>query len=296
MTRKEFVTKAIEHLSENYSMGEAKAIAIRILTHFLKLSEYEYSIEPAVIIPRSELAPLQNALEELEANRPVQYVIGYEEFAGRRFNVCESVLIPRPETEELCRMILARNKELGGPFQKVLDICTGSGCIAYTLACSLPNSEVFACDVDESALNVARGQLICIDEGGKIPLKNRPFFFQRDIFNGPPEDVNLDELDLIVSNPPYVCESEKDFMAPNVLDYEPDIALFVPDNDPLRFYKGIAFWAESLLRTGGECYCEINQSYGPAVKELFESKGFSDVEIIEDFRDKPRFVHFTKWF
>lgn len=296
MTRKEFVIKAIEHLSENYSLGEAKAIAIRILTHFLNLSEYEYSVEPTVIIPRSELSPLLQALDELADNRPVQYVIGYEEFAGRRFNVCESVLIPRPETEELCRIILSRNKESGGTFRKVLDICTGSGCIAYTLACNLPNSEIFACDIDSSALNVAKGQQICIDSAGKIPLKNRPLFFQRDIFSGPPEEINIEELDLIVSNPPYVCESEKDFMASNVLDYEPDIALFVPDNDPLRFYKGIALWAEMTLRSGGECYCEINQAYGNAVKELFEGKGFSDVEIIKDFRDKDRFVHFTKWF
>lgn len=296
MTRKEFVTKAIDILSENYSMGEAKAIAIRILVHFLKLSEYEYSIEPTVIIPRSDLTPLQEALDELASNRPVQYVIGYEEFAGRRFNVNESVLIPRPETEELCRIILARNKEMGGPFQKVLDICTGSGCIAYTLACSLPNSEIFGCDIDYGALNVAKGQQLFIDEGCKIKLKNTPLFFQRDIFNDPPEDLNLEELDLIVSNPPYVCESEKDFMSANVLDYEPDIALFVPDNDPLRFYKGIASWCETLLRIGGECYCEINEAYGQATKELFENKGFSDVEVIQDFRGKDRFVHFTKWF
>ena len=145
MTRKEFVTKAVESLSENYSTGESKAIAIRILTHFLKLSEYEYSVDPNVPIPKSELTPLQKALEELSCSRPVQYVIGYENFAGHEFSVNESVLIPRPETEELCRIIIDDWKDSDYSNLKILDLCTGSGCIAYTLAATFPKSSVIAC-------------------------------------------------------------------------------------------------------------------------------------------------------
>lgn len=250
MTRKEFITKAIEILSEHYSIGESKAIATRILTHFLDLSDYEYAVEPGVIIPKSELQPLQKALSELIENRPVQYVIGYETFAGHTFHVDESVLIPRPETEELCRKIIKRYKEEGFANPRILDACTGSGCIAYTLAAAFPKAEVFACDIDEPALNVAREQKVYMDEARKEPIKNPPLFFRCDLLSDPPQEVNLEDLDILVSNPPYVCEKERDFMDPNVLEYEPEKALFVPDSDPLRFYKALAVWASSLLKTG----------------------------------------------
>lgn len=189
---------------------------------------------------------------------------------------------------------------------KILDLCTGSGCIAYTLAAAFPKAEVFACDVSEAAIKVAKGQKIFLDEEGKQPLPNPPIIFKRNILNGVPDEKeinsaleslpNIEDLDILISNPPYICESERDFMPPNVSDYEPDEALFVPDNDPLKFYKAIAKWAETLLKTGGKCYAEINELFGQQVKNLFENRGFSDVEIMSDIHNKPRFVRFVKWF
>ncbi|HIZ87518.1 MAG TPA: peptide chain release factor N(5)-glutamine methyltransferase [Candidatus Coprenecus pullistercoris] len=293
MTRKEFVTKATESLSAGYSPGEAKALSVRILSHFLGLSDYEYSVEPGVIIPRPELTRLQQALDELASGRPVQYVIGEEEFAGHTFHVCESVLIPRPETEQMCRMIISQWRGSGYQNLRILDACTGSGCIAWTLAAAFPKAEVYACDISQAALDVAKGQEVFLDEGRRQRVPNPPVFFKADLLDGQPD---LDDIDILVSNPPYVCESEKDFMEHNVLDYEPEEALFVPDNDPLRFYKALAVWASTAVKTGGQCCFEINEAFGQQVRELYESQGFSDVDIIEDFRGKPRFVTFTKWF
>ncbi len=294
MTRKEFVTKATESLAGQYSPGEAKAISVRILSHFLSLSEYEYSVEPNVAIPKPYLVKIQSALEELAAGRPVQYVIGEETFAGRTFHVSEAVLIPRPETEQMCRLIIDEWRKSGYQELRILDACTGSGCIAWTLAAAFPKAQVLAFDVDEDALSVARGQRIYLDEAGRQPLQTPPVFFKADILEGPPEEI--DDIDILVSNPPYVCESEKAYMAPNVLDYEPEKALFVPDSDPLRFYKALAGWAAGTVKTGGKCWFEINEAYGKQSRELFESRGFSDVEVLEDFHGKPRFVTFTKWF
>lgn len=304
MTRKEFVTKATESLAGHYSPGEAKAVSVRILSHFLGLSEYEYSVEPNVIIPKPDLVRVQEALDELAADRPVQYVVGQETFEGHTFNVSEAVLIPRPETAQLCRMIIDSLRRSGSREPRILDAGTGSGCIAWTLAAAFPNADVFACDIDEDAIEIARNQKIYLDEGCRQRVPVPPVFFKADILDGPPEAgdrdgeamPNLEDLDILVSNPPYVCESEKDFMAPNVLDYEPDKALFVPDSDPLRFYKALAGWAEATVRIGGQCWFEINEAFGPQVRELFEGRGFSEVEIHQDFHGKNRFVSFTKWF
>ena len=164
MTRKEFVTKAVEILSEHYSPGESKALAVRILTHFLGLSDYEYSVDPGVIVPRSELKPLEKALEELAIYRPVQYVIGKENFAGHEFNVCEDVLIPRPETEQLCRIAEKMIRAKGNPTTRILDACTGSGCIAYTLAALFPKAQIYGCDISDRALEIAQGQQVYVNE------------------------------------------------------------------------------------------------------------------------------------
>lgn len=297
MTYKEFVTKAIDALQEIYSINESKAIAVRVLTHYLGISDYEYLVSPNVIIPKPEVKKLQGALDELLACRPVQYVLGYEEFAGHKFCVCESVLIPRPETEELVRLIESDWVEDKMSELKILDVCTGSGCIAHSLAAHFRKARVMACDLSDEALEVAGKQKIC---------ENEPLFFKWDALDGPPDEKDiatsseaipeLEELDILVSNPPYVCEKERDFMSPNVLDYEPSMALFVPDGDPLRFYKALAEWASALLRVGGKGYFEINEAYHREVVALFESYGFSDVTMVEDIHTKPRIVHFTKWF
>lgn len=297
MTFKEFVTKAIDSLTSIYSIGESKALAVRVLTHFLGVSDYEYLVEPHRIIPKPDLSKLQSALDELLNYRPIQYVLGYQEFAGYRFIVNESVLIPRPETEELVRLIQNEWVEDKMSNLRVLDVCTGSGCIAHSLAALFPKSEVVGCDLSEDALGVAREQKIS---------SNNPLFFKWDVLSGPPDDKDIatsseaipeiEELDILVSNPPYVTIKERDFMSPNVLDYEPEMALFVPDNDPLRFYKALADWASALLKVGGKGYFEINEAYHREVVTLFESYGFSDVTMVEDIHNKPRMVYFTKWF
>lgn len=321
MTYKEFVRKATDSLSEIYSLGESKAIALRVLTHHIHITDYEYLVDPNVIIPSSDVNILQAALDELMDQRPVQYVLGYEEFAGHKFNVSEAVLIPRPETEEMYRLIVEQWKDAGKGDYKILDACTGSGCIAYSLAAAFPKASVLACDFYDDALKVAASQQIFLDEEGRQPLRNLPAFFKWDVLSGPPDEKdyaaaeksdsqvgtrgssdsfnvlpNLEELDILVSNPPYVCEHEKDFMSDNVLEYEPDEALFVPDNDPLRFYRALAAWASALLRMGGKAYFEINEAYPREVVALFESFGFSEVTVVEDIHDKPRIVYFTKWF
>ncbi len=307
MTHKEFVTKSIDELTQIYSLGEARAISVRLITHFLKLSEYEYIIEPNVIIPKPDLDILNIALSELLEYRPIQYVLGYENFAGHKFNVSESVLIPRPETEEMVRLIISEWKNSSYSELKIFDACTGSGCIAYSLAAQFPKSTVMACDFYDRPLEVARNQKIFLDEQEKQPLRNIPIIFKCDILDGPPDTTstgvirdgslpNLEELDIIVSNPPYICEGERDFMDSNVAEYEPDEALFVPDNDPLRFYKALSRWAVAFLKMGGKGYFEINEGYYKEVISLFEGYGFSDITVTKDIHSKPRIVSFTKWY
>lgn len=305
MTRKEFITSSIDALTENYPLSEARALATRVLLHFLNLSEYEYLIDSAAVIPKSELTPLSEAVRQLKEYRPLQYILGYQEFAGHRFNVCGSVLIPRPETEQLCRMICEEWKDCRRGGLKVFDACTGSGCIAWSLAAEWPDSSVFGCDISDAALDVARSQTVFADRECRQKIRNAPYFFRRDILEGPPDErekmrsqdfPDLSELDLIVSNPPYVCERERDYMSPNVLEHEPDEALFVPDDDPLRFYRALAGWFSACLKTGGRAYMEINENYGRQTVELFEGKGFSEVELHRDFHGKPRFVTLSKWF
>lgn len=305
MTRKEFVTRSINSLSEFYSLTEARAMALRVILHFLHLSEYEYLIDSAVAIPKSDLLPLEKAIEELSEYKPLQYVLGFQEFAGHRFTVNESVLIPRPETEQMFRYICDEWKDARFQELRVLDACTGSGCLAWSIAAQFPKSSVFACDLSEEALSTASSQSIHPDEDSRQTLKNPPYFFKWDVLEGPPDEKerkkagefpDLGDLDILVSNPPYVCEQERDFMSPNVLDWEPDMALFVPDDDPLRFYRALGNWITAHLRTGGRAYLEINESYGRQCAELFEFIGLSDVTVHEDFHGKPRFITLTKWF
>ncbi len=305
MTRKEFVTKSIDSLSEIYSLPEARALALRVILHFLHLSEYEYLIDSAVAIPKSDLIPLQNAIAELLESKPIQYVIGYEVFAGHRFSVDESVLIPRPETEQLFRMICEEWKDSRFRDLKIFDACTGSGCLAWSLASEFSKSSVYGCDLSEEALKTASSQKIYSDSGERQLLRNSPYFFRWDILEGPPQEnerakypefPDLTELDILVSNPPYVCEQERAQMNANVLDWEPGMALFVPDEDPLRFYRALGQWIIVHLRSGGHAYFEINEAYGSETVGLFESLGLSEVTLHQDFRGRDRFISLVKWF
>ena len=232
---------------------------------------------------KSEEGAMLKALAELETGRPLQYVLGVTEFCGHRFKVGEGCLIPRPETEELVSCIIddlyagedSDADEDDGPFS-ILDLCTGSGCIAWSLAAEFPEAMVYGCDLSEAALRYACRQRIKV-RGAK------PVFFSADVLAAPP--AGLPKFDLIVSNPPYICDSERAAMRPNVLDFEPVEALFVPDDDPLRFYRAIARWADALLRPDGHLYLEINERFGPETAALFPG-----ARVVQDLTGRDRFV------
>ena len=286
MTLREFINECVTRLAPLYPAPEAKSIAFRLLEHFTDIPSYKYISEPDLVIPGltgNLESPMLSALAELETGRPLQYVLGVTEFCGHRFKVGEGCLIPRPETEELVSRIIddlyagdeSEDADEEGPFS-ILDICTGSGCVAWSLAAEFPEAMVYGCDLSEAALRFACKQRVKV-RGAK------PVFFAADVLAAPP--AGLPKFDVIVSNPPYICDSERAAMRPNVLDFEPHEALFVPDDDPLLFYRGVARWSDALLRPDGHLYLEINEQFGPAVSALFPGS-----RVLQDLNGKDRFV------
>ena len=277
MTLREFVQTCIDRLSPLYPEPEAKAMAFRLLEHYLEIPSYKYISDPWMEIDGLK-APLLSALDELVTGRPLQYVLGFTEFCGHRFKVGEGCLIPRPETEELVSRIVddLSDIEVGDEPFNILDLCTGSGCIAWSLAAEFPEAMVYGCDLSNEALRYACRQRVKV--GGA-----KPIFFSADVLAAPP--AGLPQFDVIVSNPPYICDSERAAMRPNVLDFEPAEALFVPDDDPLKFYRAIARWADVLLRPQGRIYLEINERFGPEVAALFPGS-----QVVTDLSSRDRFV------
>ena len=218
---------------------------------------------------------IKDIITRLQRHEPLQYIVGTARFHGHRFKVAPAVLIPRPETEQLVDLIIDENPSSD---LRVLDMGTGSGCIAISLARALKFAQVDALDVSRNALAVARENAVA--------LKVKVRFFESDMLLPQPAA----SYDIIVSNPPYVCWSEREAMDRNVKDYEPWQALFVPDNDPLMFYKAIAPYAAQSLERGGRLYLEINQRFGNEVKRLLQDNGFDEVRIIEDSFGKVRFA------
>ena len=274
-------------LESIYGSDEANALIMILLEHYFNIDRVKIALEPDLRLSESELLTLHFAVKELLKNKPVQYIIGETEFCGMRFFVNENVLIPRPETEEMVRLLAVDHWPLavktdGRP--SILDIGTGSGCIAISLAKLIPNSDVTAVDVSEKALEVARKNA---EENGV-----NVHFVHDDILNPHVKTYGRasQQFDIIVSNPPYVCESEKSEMRANVLDHEPSSALFVPDSDPLIFYRKILEFAQKALKSDGQIWFEINEKFGKETAELCHSKGFKNVEIIKDFRGKERVV------
>jgi release factor glutamine methyltransferase len=254
---------------------------IKRLTHIL---------EPAYEVSDDIVADSLAAFERMASGEPIQYIIGKAHFYGREFKVSPSVLIPRPETEVLCRDVMEHSQKSHG--RRVLDMCTGRGCIAWTLALEIPGSEVVDVDISEGALEVASSQDFRDDmaQTGAIA----PRFIKADVLACPLED--LGQFDVIVSNPPYVKDSEKALMRPNVLDHEPHLALFVPDNDPLVFYRAVSGWASCLMAPGGYGIVEINEALGQQTADVFREAGFMDVEVVRDLNDRDRFVRFSRYF
>ena len=289
MTTGEFRKQALVRLSAIYDDREADAMVRILYGSVLGLPDYVCVTEPDRVISCSDIDRLESCMKRLEAEEPLQYVLGEAEFYGLRFNVSPAVLIPRPETEFLCRLLVEDIvPSLGNRTPAVLDLCTGSGCIAWTIAHYVPGSAVTAADVSEAAVAVASSQNIA---------GNRPEFRIMDVL-GSQESIRRilgdSVFDIIVSNPPYVTEGEKRLMAGNVLNYEPEMALFVPDDDPLLFYRAIASIAAVYLSPGGLGAVEINESYGRDTCSLFSGAGFRKVSLEKDLSGRDRFVFFGK--
>ena len=275
--------EAIEQL-RNGLAGVAEPQEVQAMIRIICEDIFNYDQVDVALRQESELPDFaQERVTEIIARlrryEPLQYIVGSARFHGHRFKVTPAVLIPRPETEQLIDMIVDENPASD---LRVLDMGTGSGCIAISLARALKFAQVDALDVSRDALAVAR------ENAAALKVKVR--FFESDMLSPQPPA----HYDIIVSNPPYVCWSERESMERNVLDYEPGQALFVPDNDPLLFYKAIAAYATASLERGGRLYLEINQRFGNEIKRLLEDHGFDEVRIIEDSYGKTRFAAAVK--
>lgn len=263
-----------------YGNGEARAITDYVLDVCFGLSKADILCGAVEEMTAEKTAELNKIFGRLTEGEPVQYVLGRAEFSGRWFSVRPGVLIPRPETEELCAWITADSKASASP--KVLDIGTGSGCIAITLQLDMPESKVTAWDISADALDVARENAQQL--GANVN------FVKLDALNAKPEG----EWDVIVSNPPYICEKEKKDMAVNVLEHEPHTALFVPDADPLLFYRAITRLAVQTLSKGGRLYFEINPIYADDTCHMMRAEGMTAVELRSDMYGKQRMAKGVK--
>ena len=274
-----------QSLTPLYDAGEAQAIVRTVLD-----VEYGMTLTDIICGKVNELSSdeernLEEIITRLQNGEPVQYVLGEADFAGRTFHVEPGVLIPRPETAELCQWIEEDVSSLKADERKqILDICTGSGCIAITLGLTIPNSEVTGWDISEDALRIAQGNVEML-KAGNVRIE------YQDALMLPKA---AEAADIIVSNPPYICEKEKADMEKNVLEHEPSIALFVPDEDPLKFYRAIAEYASSALKPEGALYFEINPIYEKETREMLQSLGFKDIETKEDAFGKKRMMKAKK--
>lgn len=351
MLLSEFIASALAGLESLYPRAEARSMVSILVCERLGVQSWTHIANPSFEVPEQSLAQLEADLQKLLASEPLQYVLGYAEFYGRRFRVTKDVLIPRPETELLVDTVLQKLKsasrgcdgDCGGASRdgacdraalKILDLCTGSGCIAWTLALECPQSPCHACsrepvaacepvgtsmpgrasgpvgvqltaiDISPAALAIARsqfsGELSRGASGNSMVGGREVTFIEADVLDlseeglsGTHSKLALGQFDVIVSNPPYVMEQEKALMRSNVLDHEPALALFVPDDDPLIFYRAIAHHASRLLSSHGWGIVEINTLLAEPTAECFRQAGLQDVTILPDLSGKPRFVSFS---
>ena len=285
-----------ETLAETFPQREAEQLIRILLEDLFNIDLKRQLMEPNLRIDEWQYHLLEEAVKRLLAGEPVQYVTGIARFGDIVLKVSPAVLIPRPETAELVQKICtvslpchssvgvcAGEESMGGGPRKfrIWDIGTGSGCIAIALAKQFPNAEVIAFDVSEEALKIAKENA----ESNDVKVT----FVQDDVLNPTSEFFNQ-TVDLVVSNPPYVCDSERTAMEANVLDWEPENALFVPDNDPLLFYRQILRLAKNQMISNGQVWFEINERMGEEMLQLCHEIGFAEAEIILDYAEKPRFV------
>lgn len=281
MRLKKLREKFLLELSSVYTEEESKYFFYLLSEHYLDKSRLDLALEPEIEVDASVSDDFERALLGLKTERPIQHILGQMEFMELIFEVNENVLIPRPETEELINWILSLRKNETG--LNILDIGTGSGCIPVVLAKKLIGANIHALDVSAEALEVAE----------KNARRNNAslHFIQNDILD---PGVLPDQLDIIVSNPPYVRMSERSSMRKNVLDYEPALALFVSDEDPLLFYSKIAQLGKNILKQNGELFLEINQYLGEQLVHLLQNEGYSDVKLRKDMYGADRMVRATK--
>jgi release factor glutamine methyltransferase len=280
MKIKEYRAQFIQALTSMYGEGEAESFFYLILEEKQQLKRIDLALQPDLVFSEENIVVWNSILEQLKLEIPIQYLLGKTSFYGLDFEVNENVLIPRPETEELVDWIIKENLK-GENFKdlKILDIGTGSGCIAISLAKNIPNAQVFAIDVSEKALTVAKKNA----EFNEVGVT----FISQNIL----ETLDLkQEFDIIVSNPPYVRNLEKEEIKKNVLDNEPHLALFVEDNDALIFYRKIAELAQKNLSDSGQLYFEINQYLGKEMIDLLEKMNFKDIELRKDIYGNDRMM------
>lgn len=283
MILKEYKNEFIQKLETIYDLQEIESF-FYIITEFLhQKKRIDLALEPNFSINAIEVEKWNAIIAQLKQEKPIQYILGETEFYGLRFLVNENTLIPRPETEELVDLILNENSKNKIPNLKILDVGTGSGCIAISLAKNLPEAKVFALDVSEKALETAKKNA----EMNKVEVE----FLHQSILET--EDLKQ-QFDIVVSNPPYVRNLEKQEIKKNVLEYEPHLALFVEDNDPLIFYRKIAQLAQKNLSKNGKLYFEINQYLGKETSELLQDLGFQNIELIKDVYGNDRMIQCTR--
>lgn len=296
----EFVKAGTKALESLYPQKEARSIVLMLCEEVLGTENYTHIVEPEFKIDDKKLPGLEAAMERLKKMEPVQYVLGHTEFYGRTFKVDPAVLIPRPETELLCRDAIKlgmRVYRMRSPYGKnaepvrILDLCTGSGCIAWTMALSIPGSRVTAVDISDAALEVAAGQDFASELKSKETFK--PEFIKADVLDSE-QEIELGPFDMVLSNPPYIMESEKEDMRRNVLEYEPESALFVPDDDPLLFYRAIARWSQRFMSPDGVGLSEVNESLARQTETVFKAAGYAHTEIVRDLSDKNRYIIYHK--
>ena len=287
----DFLKEGTQALESLYPAAEARNLMLMLCEELIGTQSYTHIIEPGFVVDTKDEPVLEAGLERLKKGEPIQYVTG----------VCTpATLIPRPETELLMREAVKkadRIRRLRSPYGKsaepvrVLDLCTGSGCIAWSVALEVPGVQVVGVDISEGALSVAQGQDFSgeLKSTGALP----PVFVQADVLDTT-QEFPYGPFDLILSNPPYIMEKEKSLMRSNVLDYEPALALFVPNEDPLLFYRAIASWSQRFFSAEGMGLTEINEELGADTQAVFTAAGFQEVEQVKDFFDKTRFVFYRK--
>lgn len=319
-----------QSLTPLYDAGEAQAIVRTVLDVKYGMTLTDIICGKVNEISADEERKLEEIIIRLQKGEPVQYVLGEADFAGRTFHVEPGVLIPRPETAELCQWIekdmieksivssedspedsSGNSPQATDDARRILDICTGSGCIAITLGLNIPNSEVTGWDISEDALRIAQGNVEMM-KAGNVRIEHQDALAlpkaaetdnekmkgndDKEVVKpkGKAKTPSTQKWDLIVSNPPYICEKEKADMEKNVLEHEPSLALFVPDEDPLKFYRAIAEYASSALKSGRALYFEINPIYEKETREMLLKLDFKDIETKEDAFGKKRMMRAIK--